>query len=170
MAEAHAHEVPRTPVSKEEPEGDSECRGSKLARPRSGRSTTSTEGMFEVKRGRYVDVRLTASEERFKDMVWGDKYEGRYRFLNVDQADEVIAFLTEKVEFLKVDIQGNDSDIDATIARYRNATHEYRSISMDIGKLQENLKVQGVIMENIKKDSMKLDERSAAYRERMCKY
>ena len=94
MPAPRIHEVPLSTDSSGEPESDSESRESRLARPRPGSSAAGSEGTPEVARNRYVDVRLTANKERFKDMAWGEKYEGRYRFMNVDQADEEIAFLT----------------------------------------------------------------------------
>ena len=100
MAEPRVHEVPLSTDSSGEPESDSESRESRVTRLRPGPSAAGIEGTPEVARGRYVDVRLIANEERFKGMAWGEKYAGRYGFMNVDQADEEIAFLTEKVERL----------------------------------------------------------------------
>ena len=39
---------------------------------------------------------------RFKDMPLCEKYEGKYKFMNVDQADNEISLLSGKVEGLKL--------------------------------------------------------------------
>ena len=135
--------------------------------PANSPSAASTESMPEVARNPNFDVRILEGTERFKDMPLGEKYEGRYKFMNVDQADEEISFLTGKVEGLKVDIEEYDSDLEDTFTRYRDAKYECRSLSEDIGKLQEDLKVQGHLMETAKKEGTKLEEKIAECKGRM---
>ena len=161
MAEVRVHKVPLTTESSGEEESESESKGCRVTRPPPGVAHTptspanspcaaSTESMPEVARNLNSGVRLIENTERFKDMPLGEKYEGKYKFMNVDQADEEISFLTGKVKGLKADIEEYDSDLKDTFTRYRDAKYECRSLSEDIGKLQEDLKVQGHLMETAK--------------------
>ena len=97
----------------------------------------------------------------------GEKYERKYKFTRLNQADEEISLLKGKVESLKVDIKEYDCDLENTFTRYREARRECRSLSEDIEKLQETLRVQGSLMETAKREGTKLEEKIAECKERM---
>ena len=178
MAEVRVHKVPLTTESSGETESESESKGCKRTRPppdvahtptspADSPSAASAEGTPEVACNPNPGVRLIENTERFKDMPLGEKYEGKYQFMNVDQADEEISFLTGEVEGLKADIKKYNKDHRDTVTRYRDANYECRSLSEDIGRLQEDLRVQGHIMETAKKEGTKLEEKIAECKERM---
>ena len=107
---------------------------------------------------------------RFKNMPLGEKYEGRYKFTNVDQADMEISLLTGNVEGLEAVIKKYDSVLEDAVTRYRDAMYKCKSLHEDFKRLQEEVKVQSHLMEAAKKDSEKLEEKIAGYKERMGKF
>ena len=170
MSGPRGHEVPLSKESSGRQKGNTESREGRQAHPRPGSSAASSEGTPEVARNRCMDIRTTTNRERFKWMVWGERYEGKYSFVNVDQADEEIAFLTERVEQLEKGIEGFCRDLEGIYSKYRNARQEGKRISEDIGRLQEDLKVQNQIMETAQEEGTKLEEKIDAYKESKGKF
>ena len=100
----------------------------------------------------------------------GEKYEGKYKFTSLDQADEEILLLKGKVESLKVEIREYDYDLESIFTEYRVARRIRKSLSEDIEKLQETRCVQNGLMETAKQEGTKLEEKIAECKERMGKY
>ena len=109
MAEGQVHKISLSSESSEETESDTESKGCKRTRPTSdvehtpssstdSPSAANTEGTPGVVCNPNADVRLIENTKRFKDMPLGEKYEGRYQFTNVDQADKEVSVLTGEVE------------------------------------------------------------------------
>ena len=117
-----------------------------------------------------VDARILEGTLQPSDTLMGEKYEGKYKFTSLDQADEEISLLKGKVESLKVDIKEYDCDLENTFTRYREARRVCRSLSEDIEKLQETRSVQSGLMEAAKREGTKLEEKIAECKERMGKY
>ena len=123
--------------------------------PADSPSDSSGGGTSEVKPNRNFDVRILEDPSRFKDMPLGGKYEGKYRFLNVQQADDEIEFLTKKVEDMKVDVEEYDSDLEETFKRYEDAKKECKRLCDEIEGLQKDLKVQDNHMEMARNEGTK---------------
>ena len=86
-----------------------------LASPATSTSAASTECRVET------DLESTV---RFNNMPLGEKYEGRYKFTNVDQADMEVSLLTGKVEGLEAVITKYDNVLENTVMRYKNAMYK----------------------------------------------
>ena len=164
------HKVLLSTDSSGEQESGAESRERSLSRRRSGPGAAGNEGTPKVAQDKYAEVRPIANKGRFKDMAWGEKYEGKYRFTDVGQADEEIEFMKEEVEQLKVDVEEYDSDLENINTEYRDAWYERKGLSEDIGRLQEDVKVQDRIMMTTKQESTRLEEKITVYKERISKY
>ena len=90
-----------------------------LASPATSTSAASTECRVET------DLESTG---RFENMPLGEKYEGRYKFTNVDQDDMEVSPLTGKVEGLEVVITKYDNVLENTVMRYKNAMYECKAL------------------------------------------
>ena len=110
------------------------------------------------------------STVRFENMPLGEKYEGRYKFTNVDQADMEVSLLTGKVEGLEAVITRYDNVLENTVMRYKNAMYKCKSLHEDFKRLQEEVEVQSHLMETARKDNEKLEEKIAGYKESMGKF
>ena len=108
--------------------------------------------------------------DMFKDMPLGEKYEGKYKFMNVDQADNEISLLSGKVEGLVAVIEKYDSILEVTVTKYRDAMCKCKGLGEEFERLQEEVKVQSHLIETAKNESEKLEEKMAGYVERKGKF
>ena len=170
MPEPCVQEVSLSTEYSEESSSESDSRESKSARSRPGSGAAGSESTPEVARNRCVDIRPNMNKERFEHMAWGEKYEGRYSFRDVDQADEEIKSLVGRAEKLKEDIEGYDCDLDSTYSKYRDAKYERRSIRDEIGRLEEEWTVQDQAMETAQEERRKLERRIGECKESKDKF
>ena len=158
MAEERVHKMPLTAVSSGEEESESESKECRVSRPppsmahspnspASSTSAASTEGMPEPE---------WEGEVRFKDMPLSEKYEGKYKFMNVDQADYEISLLMGRVEGLKAVIKKYDNVLEVTFTKYRDAMCRCKNLSEEFEKIARYKK--------------KLEKEVAEYKERMGKF
>ena len=132
-----------------------------VASPTTTASAASTENKVDTEPERTV---------RFKIIPLGKKYEGKYEFADIDQADMEVALLEGKVEGLEAVIMKYDVVLENTVRRYKNAMDKCKDLHEDFKKLQKEVEVQSSLMETAIRDTEKLEEKVFGYKESMGKY
>ena len=132
-----------------------------VAPPVTTASAVSTENKVDVEPERTV---------RFNSMPLGEKYEGKYEFKDIDQADMEVALLEGKVEGLEAVIMKYHVFLANTVTRYKNAMDKCKNLHEDFKKLQREVEVQSDLMETARRDTEKIEEKIFGYKESMGKY
>ena len=89
------------------------------------------------------DVRILRDTNRFNEMRPDWKYEGRYRFADLKQANDEIHYLCKKVTEFKVACELHDTDVSEMSNKYNMAESTRNKILRQIDELNEEIEKCG---------------------------
>ena len=92
------------------------------------------------------DTRIFQDVKRFQEMDASWKYEGRYQFLDLGQADGEIFYLGEKISELKVTVAELKEDAEEQVQKYESAENNRQrtferidDLKADMAKLEDDI-------------------------------
>ena len=95
------------------------------------------------------DIRVLRDASRFNEMGASWKYEGKYQFLDLDQADGEISYLSRKVVELKGELVKLDDDVKGQVDRHDTAESKRQKTVKRIEDLKAEIaKLEGEVEED----------------------